>query len=203
MRISFEVKQEKGSDSLVSVEEDVIIGYPDDKQVLIFHTDQSLFSNSDRAWQVENAIKIYADERGYKVQKSEKYQVIAIYSPEYHSRMLEYKLRCAVKEHRDFLETAEVAKNDMVWLDEKYGRHILELKQLVFLLEEKLDNKLKQVAASLIKKQKEIISDLDTSGIDARHLSSFDHPLIEIKRGYTYKTTTNIPDNLATILNLL
>ena len=117
--------------------------------------------------------------------------------------MLEYKLRCAVKEHPDFLDAVKDAKSDMVILDKQYGCHILELKQLIFLLEEKLDSKLKEVAAQLVKRQKEIIETLDASGIDTRHLSTFDHPLIEVKRGYTYKTTTNIPDNLATILNLL
>lgn len=201
---SFVVKQERGQDSWVNVEEGFIYGYPNDKKTLVFITEQSLHSNSDRAWNVEKAIEQYANEQGYEVQKpyEDKFKVVAIYSEDHYSRMLAYKLREEIKKHPVFLDASEEAKAEADRLDKEYGKHIADLKYLIYLLEKSLDKKLKEIATLLVNEQIEIIEELGSDGIKDYHLFADKHPLVEIKPHY-YKTSNDIPDSLDDILPLL
>lgn len=198
------VNQERGSNSVVWITEDVIPGYPSDQKTMVFETDQSLKSASDRAWNVEKAIEQYAFNRGYETQKPYgKFKVIAIYSEDCHSRMLANKLKEQIKETPTFLAAAESAKAEANQLNKEYGRYINELKHLVYLLEQALDAKLKAVAAELVEKQKQLIDEFGSEGIKDYHLFGDKHPFTEIKPTHYYKTSDNIPDDFDKILDLL
>jgi hypothetical protein len=154
------VKQSKGKDSIIEVHETTIKSWPDDKHAFVFITDQSLSSQSDRAWNVHRAIKDYADSRGYQHNNrfDEKNKLTYIYDHNYHSKMIEFRIREQVKNDERYKSASGDAIQEMKHINQEYGSIINELKRIARQLEEENRAKLQQIKDNLIETQVSIIS---------------------------------------------
>lgn len=160
--MQFTVKQDKGKDSLVEITETIITGWPRDRKALIFTTDQSLQSTSDRTWNVAKAIKDYANPLGYQHSKSldEKYSVTFIYDESFHSGQVEFAIRKQVQADSRYQKASEVALQSRDDVNKRYGTAIRQLKNLIYKLEQQNQNELHKIKTELIQTQVEIVNEL-------------------------------------------
>jgi hypothetical protein len=196
MSDKFIVKQEKGKDSEVEVFEITINSFPRNKQALVFTTDQSLFSQSDRAYNVQKAIDEYASPKGYRRDSSfdEKNKQVHVYSQDHHSLMTEFAIREQVKADPRFISAASDAVQEMHYINNEYGSLINKLKSIVNKLENENRDKLKQIAQELIQTQVLIVKEVDIPDYVLEHHRKFllepHHPYHIIERAQF----TNYPE---------
>ena len=204
---TFIVKQERGQDSYVEVYSDLVKSWPHDKQALIFTSEQSMTTNSERAWNVCKAIEGYATERGYRKQEIAKNQAIYIYDASHHSNILEYQLREQVKADTRYQAKLDANRQIADTVNREYGVAMQQLKNLVKLLEDKNRAELKQLNQELIATQLEILSEMDIPNEinEANRMRLFEPSYsmqdMEIDHYRTY--TKELPTSLDSILSLL
>lgn len=205
----FTVQQEKGKDSTVEIYQVTIQDWPRDKQALVFVTDQSLQSNSERTWNVEKAIENYAHPKGYQRDKSfdEKNKLTFIYSPEFHSGQIEFSIREQIKNDERYKSAASDAIQETNYINSKYGEAISQLKDILHQLEEKNRNELKQVAQDLIQTQVLIANEIDIPNELLEHHRKFifdpSHPYIKLEMDHYRKYNYDESKRLDWILELL
>lgn len=215
---SFIVSQGKGQDSTIQVFEEVYKDWPRDKKALRFVSDQSLASQSDRAWNVEKAIKDYAHPKGYDTTRytlREKNEWVVYYDANFHSHMEEWKLREQVKASPSY--KVRVADNLIAKdaINRKFGVPIAQLKNLIFLLEKKNREELDELNTALIDTQLEILAGLEIPETlneeDKKSLFAPHYPLEKMEmdhytnygQGYAAQGNGKLPTNLEEILGLL
>jgi len=204
----FEVKQNTGKNSTVEVEEIVIPAYPKSKKGLKFTTDQSLNSGSDRAWNVEKAIKDYANSRGYAQQTGLDTKFERVYVRDGH--MIEYNIRQGVKSDSRYQDAEQDALGKCSKVNEKYGVAIRQLKNLISKLENKNREELSKVREELIQVQVSVACEIGIpNDLDDHHKKTIlepSFPYIPIDRdSYAYYGQENVlPDgDINWILELL
>lgn len=200
----FTVEQKTGQNSLVTVYEET--NYHPTR--LRFETGQVLDSQSDRAWNVNKAIKDYALERGYRIETTYKYEVIAVYDKDLHSHVETWKVKETIQSDPRYQEAARAAEAERDRINREYGRAIRLLKNLVFALEECNRKELERIAAGLVAVQTEVAGGLAVPAVvDDLDRKQFEHwPLVKIERdsyaGYGVKQG-ELPAELDSILALL
>jgi hypothetical protein len=211
---SFCVVQERGTNSTVEVFEEVYADYPRDKKALRFVSDQSLTSNSDRAWNVTKAIENYAKPKGFDTsrytQSPNKNELIAFYDASFHSHMVEFQLREQIKSDERYQAQVIQAKQLETSLNQEYGSVIRQLKNLISKLEKRNQQELESINHKTIAVQLEILQDLDIPEfMDEQHkkrLFEPNYPIDQVQfdhysdygQGYD-----KLPDDLDSILALL
>lgn len=215
---SFTVSQERGQDSTIQVFEEVYKSYPRDTKALRFVSDQSLASQSDRAWNVEKAIKDYAHPKGYDTSRyaqKEKNEWTVFYNANFHSHMEEFRLRESIKADPNY--KVKVADNLIAAdkINREYGIAIRQLKNLVVALEKRNQEELDQLNEELIAVQKDILSKLEISNVlneqDKKFLFEPNYPIDQVKidsynnygQGYVPQGNAKFPTDLNSIMSLL
>ncbi len=150
----FLVPQLTGAYSTVTVTE-VDNGGGD--KYLDFVTDQQLFTGSNRAWEVEQAIKQYAHERGYR---PDKYLETATYDPGIHSHIEMQKVRNQVEADPHYQKAAQLAEAQAKTINTEYGRAVRLLKNLITALEKRQRAELGLIGQQLVATQREAMQNL-------------------------------------------
>ncbi len=150
----FTVPQLTGADSTVTVTE---VDNGGGEKYLDFVTDQQLFTGSNRAWEVEHAIKRYAHERGYRPDKSLE---TAIYDPGLHSHIEMQKVRAKVEVDPQFKKAAQLAEVQAKTINTEYGRAVRLLKNMITALEKRQRAELDLIGQQLIVAQREVMQNL-------------------------------------------
>ena len=140
------VEQEHGKDSIVEIMETTREAYPQPVPILSFYTDQSLASNSGRAWNVRKAIKNYCLERGYRITGESPHEIIAQYDPRQHSYQALDSLRRAVQEDAVYKSAVIEGKQRAQEIQDVYGPAIAALKKIIHSLESQARNEFSRVA---------------------------------------------------------
>lgn len=154
----FTVEQKTGQDSLVTVyEETNYLGY---QMRLRFETDQILTSQSDRTWNVNKAIRNYAQERGYRIETTDKHEAIAVYDKDPHGHVETWKVKKAIQSDPRYQEAARAAEQERDKINGDYGRAIRLLRNLIFALEERNRKELDRITAGLVAVQVEVVQGL-------------------------------------------
>lgn len=207
----FTVSQSKGKDSTVTVTPDTRRSWPEDKQVLIFETDQSLESQSDRAWNVLKAIEGYANPKGYQHNKAldEKFEITFEYDAHHHSLQGEFQIRQQIIDNDCYKSAAAEAGQERDKINQEYGVAVRQLKNLITVLEKRNREKLDTVKQDLIQAQIQLIQEIDIPDHVAEHerkrLLEPSHPYIKIERDayQSYGQDGVLPDSLDWMLELL
>lgn len=152
------VPQEHGKDSVVDVREEMREAYPRPVPVLSFYTDQSLASNSGRAWNVRKAIKDYCLERGYRVTGESQHEIIAQYDPRQHSYCALDSLRKDIQKDERYVRALAHGKSEATRIQGIYGPAITTLKAMIRTLEADARAKLARAADDVAAVQNSIIA---------------------------------------------
>ena len=210
---SFCVVQERGQNSTVEVFEEVYTDYPRDRKAMRFVSDQSLASNSERAWNVEKAIKEYAHPKGFDTSRyteRTKNEWIVYYDASFHSSMVEFQLREQIKTNERYQVQITQAKQLEATLNQEYGKYIRQLKNLICKLEKCNQQELENINQQTISVQLEILQGLDIPEfLDDQHkkrLFEPNYPIDQVQfdhysnygQGYD-----KLPNDLDSILSLL
>lgn len=212
--MQFTVKQQKGKDSTVKIRKVTMTGWPEDKKILIFETDQSLSSQSDRAWNVHKAIENYAHPKGYHLDqthpKNGKHELVFVYNAHHHSTSGEFEIRTKVQNDERYQDAAEVAKQKQYEINSIYGVAIRQLKNLTFALEKKNDEELERIKQELIDIQVSLVQEIDipeyVQDFERKRLLEPNYPYTEIKADNTYNYHGQrdiFPDSINRMLKLL
>ena len=153
------VPQEHGKDSVVDIREEMREAYPRPVPVLSFYTDQSLASNSGRAWNVRKAIKDYCLERGYRITNETQHEIIAQYDPRQHSYCALDSLRKGIQEDERYVRALTAGKREVAKIQDTYGPAITTLKAMIRTLETDARVKLGRVADEVAWVQNSVIAD--------------------------------------------
>jgi len=206
---TFTVKQERGHDSMVQVYQEIQPGWPIDKQILRFVSDQSLTSNSERAGTVEHAIEEYARQRGFDIGRPDKNEIVAVYNPSSHSSYCEYQIRQQITadvRYQVKVTEAEKRRDDF---NREYGIAIVQLKNLVFALEKRNRKELDTIKQELITTQLKVLQDIEIPEVlneqHRKFLFEPSHPIAQMQMdNYAdYGQRGKLPDDLNKILDLL
>lgn len=206
---TFTVKQERGQDSLVEVYQEMRPGWPIDKKILRFVSDQSLTSNSERAYNVEHAIKEYARPRGFDVGRPEKNEIIAVYNPSTHSSYCEYQIRQQIIADDRYQAKVSEAEQKRDAINREYGIAIRQLENLVFALKGRNQKELDVLKKELIATQLEVLQDIEVPEVITEQHRKFlfepSHPIAQMQMdSYTdYGQRGKLPTGLDSILALL
>lgn len=206
---TFTVKQERGADSTVQVFQEVEPSWPIDRKILRFVSDQSLTSNSDRAWTVEKEIKEYARTRGFDISKAEKNEIKAVYNPSTHSSYCEYQVRQQIISDPRYQAKVGEAEQRRDAINREYGIAIRQLKNLVFALENRNRQELDVLKDELIATQLEVLQGVEIpEAINEQHrkfLFEPNYPIakMEMDSFAEYGQRGKLPTNLDAILALL
>lgn len=206
---TFIVKQERGQDSRVEVYEEMQPSWPIDKKILRFVSDQSLTSNSERAFVVEHAIKEYARPRGFDVGKPDKNEIVSVYNPSTHSSYCEYQVRQQVTADPRYQDKVKDAEQRRDAINREYGIAIRQLKTLVFALEERNRKELDVLKQELIATQLEVLQDIEIpEAINEQHrkfLFEPSYPIAKMEMDHyaDYGQRGKLPTDLNSILALL
>lgn len=215
---SFTVSQERGQSSTVQVFEELYKNYPRDTKALRFVSDQSLASQSSRAWNVEKAIENYARPKGYDANDKSgkrKNEWLVFYDAYFHSHMEEFRLREAVKNSPAY--KVKVADNTTAadTINREYGIAIRQLKNLVTALEKRNQEELDRLNQELIAVQKDVLNRLEISEFlneqDKKFLFDPNYPIDQVKidsynnygQGYVPQSNAKFPTDLNSIMCLL
>lgn len=214
---TFTVKQERGQDSTVQVFEEWHKSWPCDKRAFRFVSDQSLASNSDRAWKVEKAIENYAKPLGFDTNrnKPEKNEWLVYYDENFHSHMNEFKLRTEIQNHPTYQAKSQEALERRDAINREYGVAIRQLKNLVSALEARNQKELDNISQELIATQLQILNSLEIPEVlgeqDRKFLFEPNYPITRVEmdhydnygQGYFAQDNGKLPDNLNSIMTLL
>ena len=152
------VEQEHGKDSIVEITETMREAYPQPVPILSFYTDQSLASNSGRAWNVRKAVKGYCLERGYRITDETQHEIIAQYDPQQHSYRALDSLRNTIREDERYTRALTSGKDETARIQDIYGPAITTLKAMIRTLETDARAKLAQAADDVAAVQNSVIA---------------------------------------------
>lgn len=178
----FTVKQETGPDSIVNVSGDTD-GEGNQASYLSFVTDQNLRTNSDRSWSVGKAIKGYAYQRGYRIDKfTDKFEATAIYDPGLHSHIEMQKVRAKVEATLRFLKAAKLAEAQAQTINKEYGRATRLLRNLAKAIEDRQQLELKRIVVQLSVAQREVMDNLFIPPVvNERDRGWLDKPFVQLE----------------------
>jgi len=161
MNDSFTIPQEHGKDSLVEVTQDIQDGYPEPTRILRFYTDQSLASNSGRAWNVHTAIEKYCTDRGYRIMDETQHEVTAVYNPQSHSHQALTSLRQDIRADARYEAALAEGKQMAQEIQDTYGPAIAQLENAVRALKARASAEFGNVAEYVGGIQHLVIADLE------------------------------------------
>lgn len=158
----FTVKQDHGGDSVVTVHQDTRYDpFGGHIPLLVFHTGQSLKSQSGRAWNVKEAIRTYCYERGYRIEEETPQTITARYDPQTHSGYAFGQLRDAIQADPRYRAQMQRVDEAKVALVRKYGSSLSQLRNLIAALEKAAHEAEKQIDQETADVQAEIVAGLD------------------------------------------
>lgn len=179
------VAQERGKDSTVEVFEEVRDAFAGPQSFLCFFSDQALTTGSGRALEVNEAIEAYCVERGYRLGEQSKYQIEARYDVRQHSATETFKIETAIRKDPRYMAVVEQAQAAAAVLNSEYGDKILQLKNLVRTLEQKLNGELQKERDRLLALQVTIVQETElpqhVSIGDTKRLLEPKHPLVRLQ----------------------
>ena len=211
MTTTFTVAQERGGDTVVTVTTETRKDWPEDREYLLFETDQSLTTQSGRAWNVNEAIKSYCRARGYRINETTRRNVTAVYHPESHSQVGWYNIIMATKADPRYKASQTECEHRRDEINQVYGGTIAQLRNLIRNLESRNDALLNELNAQLIETQLHILTDIEipahVQGIDRKRLEQPSYPIDQMKSSNYYSLDSQgrdiLPADLAPILALL
>jgi len=207
----FVVEQEHGKDSTVWVYELSANTWAGPRDWLIYVSDQSLKSNSGRAWDVNRAIEKHAQPQGFEstspqsvnedlswgdgvsfpdmVQSAAKgnyWNHIAtfVYSPDAHSRITAIHIKDDIQNHPDYVAAFEKAEQQAQEIKDTTGRLIATINKMVQKLEKETDQELTRLNIELLKVQKQLVDKITFPD----HLSKYDRDHLTTRPVKTIKT---------------
>ena len=155
------VPQEHGKDSTVEITEDIQNGYPGPTRILRFYTDQSLASNSGRAWNVRKAIEDFCNKRGYRITDESQHEITAAYSAQAHSYRALDSLRKAIQADARYERALTDGKKAAQDVQGSYGPAIAQLNALILALKTRARSEFATVTKEIGWVQNSVIADLE------------------------------------------
>jgi len=158
MEHSITVKQEHGKDSIVEIREDIQDSYPTPIRILSFYTNQSLVSNSGRAWNVRKAIEEYCREHGYRPWEETQHEIKAVYNAQDHSHHALDSLRKNIRENPQYQSALKDGKFRASKVQDTYGPAIAQLNEMIHALKAQVREKMAEIAADVTDAQAQAIT---------------------------------------------
>jgi len=201
------VEQNRGKDSTIEIRQETRNTFTGPTNYLIFHSDQALDTDSNRAWNVNDAIKKYCWQRGFQLPRKpeRKYQTAAHYDRAHHSMVLKFGIQQQIEDDDRYALASAQARKRAEELGEKYSLAIAQLKHAAFVLSQQLESELKLERKRLKKLESKIVNETKkpVAMLDADYERLLDpfHPLTRIE--VRSKTTRELPDSFDAVLALL